>query len=167
MDQIERDARAREESGERDEPPPVKYFLKVVQDDRPDDDGQWIEVLVDELAPSTFREATVFFGRYIPAGHHLVDTSRLRYTLDAPAPRSGELLPPILPCPFCGSPASVEEFPSGATMKSGAVAFSVGCDSSDEALCPGYQSLTQFARRSDAVAAWNRRAPAVNSTGET
>ena len=69
--------------------------------------------------------------------------------------KSGEVLPPIKPCPFCGAPASVEEFPSAI----GEAAFSVGCDSAEEASCPGYQSLTTFSRRSDAVAAWNRRIP--------
>ncbi len=63
----------------------------------------------------------------------------------------------ILPCPFCGSSASVEEFPSGATVSPTAVVFSVGCDSNDEAQCMGYQSLTTFARRSDAIKAWNKR----------
>ena len=54
----------------------------------------------------------------------------------------------ILPCPFCGGPASVEEL--GAS-------FSVGCCNRDEAARLGYQSLTVFATRSEAVAAWNRR----------
>lgn len=62
----------------------------------------------------------------------------------------------IASCPFCGGPASVEELGSAVT-RTDAVSFSVGCDA-DEANCPGYQSLTTFSRRSDAVAAWNRRA---------
>jgi hypothetical protein len=66
--------------------------------------------------------------------------------------------PAILPCPFCGGPASVEESPAGATMNTKAVVFSVGCDSPDEADCMGYQSLTTFPRRSDAIIAWNKRA---------
>lgn len=69
---------------------------------------------------------------------------------------------PILPCPFCGGPASLEETTSGATVDSQA-AFSVGCDA-DEAECMGYQSLTTFARRSDAIAAWNRRAGPPSET---
>lgn len=44
------------------------------------------------------------------------------------------------------------------------VRFSVGCTTEDEATCMGYQSLTTFARRSDAVAAWNTRA--VNALPE-
>ena len=36
--------------------------------------------------------------------------------------KSGEVLPPIKPCPFCGAPASAEEFPSAI----GEAAFSVG-----------------------------------------
>lgn len=70
----------------------------------------------------------------------------------------------IKPCPFCGSSASVEEvsnFLSSAT-------FSVGCDSEEEASCMGYQSLTSFARRSDAIEGWNKRAPerAVSASTE-
>jgi hypothetical protein len=64
-----------------------------------------------------------------------------------------EKLPAILPCPFCGHSASIEEVnsdPKGAS-------FSVGCDNGEEESCMGYQSLTTFARRSDAVKAWNRR----------
>jgi Lar family restriction alleviation protein len=62
--------------------------------------------------------------------------------------------PDILPCPFCGASASIEEFENG--LKG--VAFSVGCDSAEEESCMGYQSFTTFARRSDAIKAWNRRA---------
>ena len=65
----------------------------------------------------------------------------------------------ILPCPFCGGSASVEEFPSSATTNTKTAVFSVGCDDPEEASCMGYQSLTTFARRSDAIAAWNKRAP--------
>jgi len=60
----------------------------------------------------------------------------------------------IKPCPFCGCSASVEEVEGGADP----VRFSVGCDNGDEADCMGYQSLTTFARRSDAISAWNKRA---------
>jgi hypothetical protein len=54
----------------------------------------------------------------------------------------------ILPCPFCGAGASVEKIENR---------FSVGCDSTDEADCMGYQSLTTFSREAEAVAAWNKR----------
>lgn len=37
--------------------------------------------------------------------------------------------------------------------------FSVGCDSEFEALCYGYQSLTEFNTRKEAIEAWNKRAP--------
>ena len=58
-------------------------------------------------------------------------------------------------CPFCGGEADIEEtsFMEHAT-------FSVGCrnmDGPDE--CIGQQSLLTFARKSEAIAAWNRRAP--------
>lgn len=66
--------------------------------------------------------------------------------------------PVVLPCPFCGAEASIEECEGG----SGLPRFSVGCDSLEAADCMGYQSFTTFDRRGDAVRAWNRRA-AVNS----
>lgn len=65
-------------------------------------------------------------------------------------------LPQIKPCPFCGGPAEIEQT-TGATSDHKSVGFSVGC-TADEADCMGYQSLTTFARRSDAIDAWNRRA---------
>lgn len=60
----------------------------------------------------------------------------------------------ILPCPFCGGAATVEEVEEKSTPNG--VRFSVGC-ASDEADCMGYQSLTTFPRRSDAIVAWNKR----------
>lgn len=59
----------------------------------------------------------------------------------------------LKPCPFCGGSASVEEIMLGDVSN-----YSVGC-AADEATCMGYQSLTQFARRCEAIAAWNRRTP--------
>lgn len=59
-----------------------------------------------------------------------------------------------LPCPFCGGPAAIEEVGEDG----GHVRFTVGC-TSDESDCMGYQSLTTFARRGEAIAAWNTRAP--------
>lgn len=61
----------------------------------------------------------------------------------------------ILPCPFCGASASVEEIPLDAL----GVQFSVGCDSPSEDSCMGYQSFQQFNTRKAAIAAWNKRAP--------
>lgn len=57
------------------------------------------------------------------------------------------------PCPFCGGKATIEEVPtvSGAN-------WSVGC-SDEDGQCYGYQSLQTFARKCEAVEAWNRRAP--------
>ena len=66
-------------------------------------------------------------------------------------------LPELLPCPFCGGPAVLEEV-DGPTVDPKVVSFTVGCNATDEAECMGYQSLTTFARRSDAIKAWNRRA---------
>lgn len=71
----------------------------------------------------------------------------------------------ILPCPFCGCSASVEEF-AGSTSDYKSVSFSVGCDNPHEESCMGYQSLTTFSRRSDAIAAWNKRAPVELILGE-
>lgn len=67
----------------------------------------------------------------------------------------------ILPCPFCGSSASVEEFGDGCPSF-----FSVGCDSTDEASCMGYQSFTTFSTRKAAIEAWNKRAPVAKLQGE-
>ena len=66
----------------------------------------------------------------------------------------------ILPCPFCGSPASVEEFASS-SVEPKKVVFSVGCDSQEEDSCMGYQSFTTYSRRADAIAAWNKRVPTI------
>lgn len=62
----------------------------------------------------------------------------------------------ILQCPFCGSTASVEEFSSASAGD--AVVFSVGCDSTSEEDCMGYQSLTTFSTRAQAIKGWNKRA---------
>ena len=62
----------------------------------------------------------------------------------------------LLPCPFCGGEAVVEEVENAIGL-TGSVCFSVGCNSPDEESCMGYQSLTTFSRRSDAIKAWNTR----------
>lgn len=62
----------------------------------------------------------------------------------------------ILPCPFCGNKASIEEVVGACGMR-----FSVGCDNTESADCMGYQSFTTFDTRGEAVKAWNRRGPAV------
>lgn len=61
----------------------------------------------------------------------------------------------LLPCPFCGGEAVMEEIEEKIF---GTVRFSVGCATEDEATCMGYQSLTSFSRRCDAASAWNTRA---------
>lgn len=65
-------------------------------------------------------------------------------------------------CPWCGGPADIEEIGG----KDGAPAsFSVGCHDGDgDGVCFGYQSLTSFARKSDAVRAWNTRSPCVSAS---
>lgn len=64
----------------------------------------------------------------------------------------------LLPCPFCGGRAAVESV-EGATTKSQGGAWSVGCTEDEDGHCYGYQSLTTFERRSDAIKAWNKRVP--------
>lgn len=64
----------------------------------------------------------------------------------------------ILPCPFCGGVAQIEEIPASPGKTDG-VRFSVGCASDEDGACMGYQSLTTFNRRSEAITAWNKRAP--------
>jgi len=59
-------------------------------------------------------------------------------------------MPKLKPCPFCGGEAALEK-KHGTTSR---VTFAVGC--LDES-CIGFPSIT-FQLRSDAVAAWNRRA---------
>lgn len=63
----------------------------------------------------------------------------------------------IKSCPFCGASASIEEIPPNIS-DTDFVRFAVGCDSGEEATCIGYQSLTTFDRRKDAIEAWNKRA---------
>jgi len=61
----------------------------------------------------------------------------------------------LLPCPFCGAAASIEE-----TRLLGDVRKSAGCGTE---FCQGYQSTLTFATRREAIAAWNRRAPKPNA----
>lgn len=57
-----------------------------------------------------------------------------------------------LPCPFCGSPASVCEEQSYSDKR---VTFSVGCSQEG---CFAYDLVgAPYPRRSDAVEAWNKR----------
>lgn len=65
-----------------------------------------------------------------------------------------QVVPKPLPCPFCGGAANADWHRDGAT---GAQHF-VSCDDED---CAGYNIGTRptYARKADAVAAWNRRTP--------
>jgi len=67
-------------------------------------------------------------------------------------------------CPFCGGEAALEECKQTPYEKAflGAT-FSCGCDNED---CLGYQSITTFARRKDAITAWNIRADTRHSSPE-
>lgn len=69
----------------------------------------------------------------------------------------------LLPCPFCGGAAQAEHFES----KLGRWCWSIGCnDHTSEAddggepaaECYGFQPMTSFATKAEAIAAWNRRA---------
>lgn len=63
----------------------------------------------------------------------------------------------LLPCPFCGGAAEVED-------ARGSGGWSVGCaDYSGD--CYGYQSLTTFPRKCEAIAAWNRRSSSAEPIG--
>lgn len=65
----------------------------------------------------------------------------------------------LKPCPFCGKSATMEQDESN-------YRWSVGCNAADETACMGYQSFTTFARRSEAVKAWNTRATLSPPAGE-
>ena len=56
----------------------------------------------------------------------------------------------LLPCPFCGSGAMFEHLENGS--------WSIGCADIDGD-CMGFQSLQSFATKTEAIAAWNNRAP--------
>ena len=78
-----------------------------------------------------------------------------------PADRGRAETERIAPCPFCGGEAKLEKV-SGSTGNS---RWTVGCNETDEndggsafsILCYGYQSLTIFATKQEAIIAWNRR----------
>ena len=62
----------------------------------------------------------------------------------------------LLPCPFCGGEASLEQ----AEGSLGRMRWTVGCNERTDdgaILCYGYQSLTTFATKREAAEAWNRR----------
>jgi len=67
----------------------------------------------------------------------------------------------LLDCPFCGGRAELEEVDGG---------WSVGCEEKAASVhyCMGYQSLTSFATKREAVVAWNTRTftAAERSPGE-
>ena len=66
-----------------------------------------------------------------------------------------KMQPLLLPCPFCGGTATLEECTNESV---GISSWTVGCNERDgEIQCMGYQSLTTFARKVEAVEAWNMR----------
>lgn len=67
----------------------------------------------------------------------------------------------LLPCPFCGAPATLETIESKASP--GDLRFSAGCNTED---CIGYQSVITFARRGEAATAWNRRTLSGDSSAD-
>ena len=62
----------------------------------------------------------------------------------------------ILPCPFCGGKADIDEVSAG-SVDPRSVAFSVSCVAENEEPCPGYAGGASWSRRSDAIKAWNKR----------
>ncbi len=61
----------------------------------------------------------------------------------------------LFPCPFCGGPAAFEE-----VRHALGASWAVGCANADED-CVATQSIATFSRRSEAAAAWNKRAPVL------
>jgi hypothetical protein len=96
-------------------------------------------------------------GRSLAAAELAIE--KIRGGGAASVARDGATGLPVLPCPFCGGPAEVEEWPA-ASVDWKKVSFSVSCVAENDGPCPGYGSVTRFSRRGDAVAAWNRRVPA-------
>ena len=63
----------------------------------------------------------------------------------------------LKPCPFCGGNAT-SEHPENAR-------WSVGCSDIDGD-CMGFQSLQTFARKAEAITAWNTRSPVTDEMVE-
>ena len=62
---------------------------------------------------------------------------------------------PLLPCPFCGDAATLQE---DANDSVGISSWTVGCNERGGTIqCIGYLSTTTFARKVEAVNAWNMR----------
>lgn len=72
----------------------------------------------------------------------------------------------LLPCPFCGGEAGFESCAAGHSVDLQAGTWSVGCMNS-KVDCIGYQMLAHFARKIEAAAAWNKRAPRPRTTHYT
>ena len=60
----------------------------------------------------------------------------------------------LLPCPFCGGEAVIEEVNYGEEI--GGCRKSAGCNTEG---CQGYQSLVTFSTYREAAEAWNKRRP--------
>jgi len=58
----------------------------------------------------------------------------------------------LLPCPFCGGPAALENRSKSEHERR----ITVGCSNEK---CFAYMPLVYFARKAEAIAAWNRRIP--------
>lgn len=66
-----------------------------------------------------------------------------------------KMQPLLLPCPFCGGAATLEEVENESV---GISSWTVGCDELGGSIqCIGYLSTTTFARKIEAVNAWNMR----------
>ncbi len=71
----------------------------------------------------------------------------------------------LLPCPFCGGPATFEECVQGSSIRPDSCTWSVGC-ANEKIDCIGYQMLAHYDRKSEAAEAWNRRVVPINVTEE-
>lgn len=67
----------------------------------------------------------------------------------------------LLPCPFCGAEAVIEEIPGGYVD----CTFSVGCNSKEEVNCIGFQTLSNYNTKREAAEAWNKRDPTQYERG--
>lgn len=50
----------------------IRIRIKVVPDDKPNDDGRWIEGETEILPSDSFQNNTIRYKGMIPPGHHIV-----------------------------------------------------------------------------------------------